>query len=52
MKPIQFSKNLHYPQTTMFANDLKQGKHTLRIKMLKEKSGKGNAIRIAHFVVN
>ena len=48
----KFSKNLHYPQTTMFANDLEQGKHTLHIKMLKEKSGKGNAIRLTHFVVN
>jgi len=36
----------------MFANDLEQGKHTLRIKMLKEKSGTGNAMRIEYFDVN
>ena len=48
----KYSKNLHYPQTTMFANDLEQGKHTLRIKMLKEKSGTGNAMRIEYFDVN
>lgn len=48
----KYSKNLHYPQTTMFANDLKQGKHTLSIKMLKEKSGYGNAMRLTHFVIN
>lgn len=48
----KYSKNLHYPQTTMFANDLIQGKHILRLKMLNEKSGNGNAMRLTHFVIN
>ncbi len=48
----QYSENLHYPQTIMFANELKDGKHTLQLKMLKESSGTGNAMRIMYFTVN
>ncbi len=48
----KFSKGLHYPQTIMFANDLDKGTHNLQIKMLKESSGTGNAMRILNFVVN
>lgn len=48
----KYSKNLHYPHTIMFANDLEEGKHTLELKMLKESSGTGNALRIWHFSVN
>lgn len=48
----QFSKNLHYPQTIMFANNLADGKHILKLKMLKKSSGTGNAARIMYFVVN
>ena len=48
----KFSKNLHYPQTIMFANDLDDGKHSLEMKMLKKSSGEGNAARIMYFVVN
>ncbi len=48
----KYSKNLHYPQTIMFANDLNDGKHELKLKMLKESSGTGNAARIMYFVEN
>jgi len=48
----KYSKNLHYPQTIMFANDLDEGKHTLKLKMLKKSSGTGSALRIWHFSAN
>lgn len=48
----KYSKNLHYPQTLMFANDLVEGKHTLKLRMLQKSSGTGNALRIWHFSVN
>lgn len=48
----KWSKNLHYPQTIMFANELDTGRHVLKLKMLKESSGDGNAARIMNFVVN
>ncbi len=48
----KYSKNLHYPQTIIFANDLSEGKHLLKLRMLKKSSGTGNALRIWHFSVN
>ena len=48
----RFSRNLHYPQTVMFANDLIKGKHTLNLKVLKKSSGSGNAVRIFYFAIN
>lgn len=48
----RFSKNLHYPQTILFANDLEEGMHILELKVLGEHSGTGNALRIMDFVVN
>ena len=48
----KYSKGLHYPQTIIFANDLKDEKHILHLKILKERSGTGNAMRIMSFVVN
>lgn len=47
-----FSKNLHYPQTIMFSTGLDKGRHTLKLRMLKKTSSKGNAMRIMNFVVN
>ena len=41
-----------YPQKILFGNDLNEGKHILKLKMLKESSGTGNAARIMKFVVN
>ncbi len=48
----KYSNGLHYPQTIIFANDLNKGNHTLQLKVLKERSGTGNAMRIIDFVVN
>jgi hypothetical protein len=48
----RWSKNLHYPQTIMFANDLDEGKHILKLNVLKVTSGTGNAVRFMNFVVN
>jgi len=48
----KYSKNLHYPRAVMFATELEQGKHILKLRMLKETSGTGTAARIIDFVVN
>jgi pimeloyl-ACP methyl ester carboxylesterase/lysophospholipase L1-like esterase len=48
----QFSKNLHYPRTVMFATKLEKGKHTLKLRSVSKKPVKGNAVRILNFVVN
>jgi len=48
----KYSKSLHYPTTIMFANNLGKGKHTLKLKISKKSSSKGNAMRIMNFVVN
>ncbi|OWK44349.1 SGNH/GDSL hydrolase family protein [Fimbriiglobus ruber] len=49
-----FSRGLHYPRTVMFATDLKPGKHTLVLRMAKEKNAAstGTAARIVQFVAN
>ncbi|MCE9564868.1 MAG: SGNH/GDSL hydrolase family protein [Planctomycetes bacterium] len=50
----RFSKGLHYPRTVMFASDLKPGKHTLTLRMAKDKNAQstGTAARILQFVAN
>jgi lysophospholipase L1-like esterase len=47
-----YSKGLHYPYTVMFADNLKQGKHTLTLRMLEGPSPDRKALRIMHFCVN
>lgn len=49
-----YSKSLHLPQYFLLADDLKNKKHWLHIKILKEhnKESKGNALRVVHFLVN
>lgn len=49
-----YSKNLHYPRTVMFADTLKEGRHTVQVKVSPEKDAlsSGHAARILHFVVN
>lgn len=50
----RFSKGLHYPLTVMLDADLKQGEHTIRLRVAEQKneSSHGNAIRILKFAVN
>lgn len=50
----RFSKGLHYPRTVMFASELADGAHTLKLRMSHEhhKSSLGTAVRVVHFVVN
>lgn len=48
----RFSKGLHYPRTVMFAEDLKPGKHTLTLRVSKETSSAGHAVRVMQFVAN
>ena len=50
----RYSKGLHYPRTVMFATDLKEGPHslTLRVSQEKNRASKGYAVRILEFAVN
>jgi hypothetical protein len=50
----EFSRNLHYPRTVLFAADLKSGAHTLRLRMAleKNKASTGQAMRIVQLVAN
>jgi len=58
VKPIdtyhRFSRGLHYPRTVMFAADLKDGPHTLtlRISDKKNAASRGTAVRILQFTAN
>ena len=49
-----FSKNLHYPRTVMFFQELAPGKHTLQIRVLdySDSRSKGTALRLLSFAVN
>tara|TARA_R110002072_G_scaffold238769_2_gene396299 strand:+ start:191054 stop:192250 length:1197 start_codon:yes stop_codon:yes gene_type:complete len=50
----QFSKGLHYPRTVMFAADLPEGDHTLKLRIsdAAHKDSTGHAARIIQFAVN
>jgi lysophospholipase L1-like esterase len=50
----RYSRGLHYPRTVMFDADLKPGKHTLKLRISKDKDpkSKGNAMRVLYFVAN
>lgn len=50
----QWSDQLHLPWYLILGAGLKQGKHTLQLKITGEKNSKskGNACRIVHFLVN
>jgi lysophospholipase L1-like esterase len=48
----KYSKGLHYPRTVMFAKNLNNGEHSMKLRMSKKTSGKGTAARIMDFVVN
>jgi len=50
----RYSKGLHYPRTVMFGDDLKPGKHTLRLRVSEKKDDRssGHALRVLHFVAN
>ena len=50
----RFSAGLHYPRTIMFATDLSDGKHTLRLRIsdTKNAKSKGHAVRILQFAGN
>lgn len=49
-----FSSGLHYPRTVMFDDELLDGKHVLRLKLLGEtpQGSKGTAARILQFMAN
>jgi lysophospholipase L1-like esterase len=49
-----YSKGLHYPRTVMFATDLAQGDHVLKLRIsdAANKDSKGHAARIIQFAVN
>ncbi|MDR2441116.1 MAG: GDSL-type esterase/lipase family protein [Planctomycetaceae bacterium] len=49
-----FSNNLHYPRTVMFDDQLKTGKHTLRLWIIDTvpPQSKGTVARILQFTVN
>jgi len=49
-----FSTQLHYPRTVMFAADLKPGRHTLRLRVSDNKDPRstGHALRVLYFVEN
>jgi hypothetical protein len=49
-----YSANLHYPRTVLFADGLAEGTHTLKLKISEDTDGKaaGHAFRALHFVVN
>ncbi|PWJ60107.1 lysophospholipase L1-like esterase [Dyadobacter jejuensis] len=50
----QWSKQLHLPWYLSLSDELKPGKHRLKVKVLSQKNEKstGNACRIVHFYVN
>jgi lysophospholipase L1-like esterase len=50
----RYSGGLHYPRTVMFATDLEEGSHVLKLRVSEESSSKlqGHAIRILNFVAN
>lgn len=50
----QWSNQLHLPWYLLPGEDLKPGKHTLRVELLPQEDAgrKGNACRIVHFLVN
>ena len=49
-----YSPNLHYPWTCMFASDLTVGPHSLKLCISEKKNpaSRGTAIRIKTFVAN
>jgi sialidase-1 len=49
-----WSMQLHLPWYLMLADELRSGKHTLKLTLLPEKNEKstGSALRIVHFLVN
>ena len=47
-----YSKDLHYPRTVMFAADLAAGPHTLTLRVAPETRSAGHAVRIMQFVAN
>ena len=49
-----YSKGLHYPRTVMFAADLIDGDHKLKLRISKDRNqdSKGHAARIIQFAVN
>lgn len=50
----RFSKGLHYPRTVMFAADLAEGEHVLKLRISEthHKDSQGHAARIIQFAVN
>lgn len=50
----KWSKSLHLPWYVLFDSNLKNGNHTLRLRISENRNEKstGNACRIAHFLVN
>ena len=50
----RFSKGLHYPRTVMFAADLAEGDHVLKLRISRSshQDSKGHAARIIQFAVN
>lgn len=47
-----YSKDLHYPRTVMFADDLAAGPHTLTLRVTPETRSAGHAVRVMQFVAN
>jgi sialidase-1 len=50
----RYSASLHLPQYILLGDELKKGKHVLRVKIADEHNerSKGNAVRIVYFLVN
>ena len=50
----EFSRNLHYPRTVMFFQELKPGSHSLTIRVLPahDSRSKGTALRLLNFTAN
>ncbi len=50
----RYSASLHLPQYVLLADELSDSKHSIHIKILKEKNtrSKGHAVRIVHLLVN
>jgi hypothetical protein len=50
----RFSKGLNYPRSVIFHSGLREGEHTLKLRVLdkKNESSKGNAVSILMFEVN
>ncbi len=49
-----YSRGLNYPHTKLFADDLADGEHTVRVRLAAAKHpwGKGHAVRLHRIVVN